>query len=399
MAKKPLEGLRVVEMGTLIAGPFCTRLLGDFGAEIIKVEPPGEGDPMRVWGNAHKKGRSLWWTSQSRNKKCVTIDLRKVEGQELARNLIAKADILVENFRPGRMEEWGLGYKDLKNINQGLIMVRISGFGQTGPYRSKVGFGSVGEAMGGLRYVTGYPDRPPTRIGISIGDSLASLFGALGAMVAVYNRKVNGGSGQEIDVALYEAVFALMESSLPEYDKLGYIRERTGTFLPKVAPSNTYDTKDGKHIIIGANNDNIFKRLMKLMGRPELADDPRYATHLARGERQQELDEMINRWTKQYLLEELNEMLDRAAVPAGPIYSIAEIVKDPHYWARGMIREIQDPDWGTVKQPGVVPKLSETPGDIYWSGPGLGEHNQEIYQNLLHLTVDEINSLAQKGII
>ncbi len=399
MAKKALEGLRVVEMGTLIAGPFCTRLLADFGAEVIKVEPPGGGDPMRQWGQAHKDDRSLWWSCQSRNKKCVTLNLREHEGQELARKLAAKADILVENFRPGRMEEWGLGYEALKEINPGLIMVRISGFGQTGPYKHKVGFGSVGEAMGGLRYLTGYPDRPPTRVGISIGDSLASIFGALGAMMAVYHRDVNGGSGQYIDVALYEVVFALMESSLPEYDKLGHVKERTGTKLPKIAPSNSYDTKDGKYIIIGANNDNIFRRLCRLMGKEEMADDPRYATHTSRGERQDELDDLINQWTQQYTLEQLVKMLNDASIPAGPIYSIADIVNDPHYRARDMILEVLDPVWGNIKHPGIVPKFSETPGDIQWAGPGLGEHNDEVYRGLLGMSDSELDYLKNKGIV
>ncbi len=399
MNKKPLAGLRVVEMGTLIAGPFCGRLLADFGADVIKVEPPGDGDPMRLWGQAVKEGSSLWWSAQSRNKKCVTINLRLKEGQELARKLIKEADILIENFRPGRMEQWGLGYEDLKKENDGLIMIRISGFGQTGPYRDKTGFGSVGEAMGGLRYLTGYPDRAPTRVGIAIGDSLAAMFGTIGALMAVYNRDVNGGSGQFIDVALYEAVFALMESSLPEYDKLGMVRERTGSFLPKVAPSNIYETKDGSYIVIGANNDNIFSRFVKVMGHPELADDPRYSKHSARGERQAELDEMINGWTKEYDIKELNKMMDDAGVPAGPIYSIADIVEDQHYLARNMILKIQDQVWGEIKHPGIVPVMSDTPGGVDWAGPRLGQHNEEVYSSVLGFSATEIEDLKKRGVI
>ncbi len=399
MNKKPLAGLRVVEMGTLIAGPFCGRLLADFGADVIKVEPPGDGDPMRLWGQAVKEGSSLWWSAQSRNKKCVTINLRLKEGQELARKLIKEADILIENFRPGRMEQWGLGYEDLKKENDGLIMIRISGFGQTGPYRDKTGFGSVGEAMGGLRYLTGYPDRAPTRVGIAIGDSLAAMFGTIGALMAVYNRDINGGSGQYIDVALYEAVFALMESSLPEYDKLGMVRERTGSFLPKVAPSNIYETKDGSYIVIGANNDNIFSRFVKVMGHPELAEDPRYSKHSARGEQQAELDAMINSWTKEYDIKDLNKMMDDAGVPAGPIYSIADIVEDQHYLARNMILKIQDQVWGEIKHPGIVPVMSETPGGVDWAGPRLGQHNEEVYSSVLSFSAEDIEDLKQRGII
>ncbi|MFZ5944847.1 MAG: CaiB/BaiF CoA transferase family protein [Bacillota bacterium] len=396
---KPLEGLRVIEMGTLIAGPFCGRMLADFGAEVIKIEPPKEGDPLRVWGEAVKENRSLWWTAQARNKKCITLNLREKDGQELAKRLIGEADILIENFRPGRMEDWGLGYEELKKVNSGLIMVRISGFGQDGPYKDKVGFGSIGEAMGGLRHLTGYPDRPPTRVGISIGDSLASLFGALGAMMAVYHRDINGGSGQYIDVALYEAVFALMEGQLTEFYKTGAIKERTGTKLPKIAPSNAYDTKDGKYIIIGANNDNIFRRLCKLMGKPEMADNTKYATHLARGEVQDELDEMINDWTKGFTLSELDKMLNESSIPAGPIYSMKEISEDVHYQARDMLLDAVDEVWGEIKQPGIVPKLSETPGSVDWVGPALGEHNEEVYLKVAGLTEEEYSNFKVKGII
>lgn len=393
MSNRPLKGVRVLEMGTLIAGPFCTKQLAEFGAEVIKVEAPEGGDPLRVWGQSTKEGHSLWWSVQSRNKKSVTIDLRKPEGQELIKRLVKDCDILVENFRPGQMEKWGLGYEDLEKINPGLIMVRISGFGQTGPYRNKAGFGSVAEGMGGIRYLSGYPDRPPSRIGISIGDSLAALYGVIGAMMALYQRKVNKGRGQVVDVALYEAVFALMESSVPEFDKLGYIRKRTGSILPNIVPSNVYDTKDGNMIIIGANNDNIFRRLTKIMNKPELADMPEYSTHLARGERQEELDDIVNEWTKTIPIAELQKMLDDAGVPAGPIYNIADILNDPHYSAREMVQEVEDPVWGPLKHPGIVPKLSLTPGKIEWAGPGLGEHNREVFQGLLGMTDDEFEKI------
>jgi len=396
----PLEGVRVLEMGTLIAGPFCTRLLADYGACVIKVEPPGTGDPMRQWGVGVREDRSLWWTVQSRNKKCVTLDLRKPKGQEIARALAAKCDVLVENFRPGTMERWGLSYEELKKVNPGLIMVRISGFGQYGPYRDKAGFGSVAEAMGGLRYVTGYPELPPPRIGISIGDALASMFGVIGALNALYYRDAAGaGVGQCVDVALYEAVFALMESALPDYDKTGYVRERTGTILPKIAPSNTYPTRDGKWIVMGANADGVFRRLVSCMGRPELADDERFYSHLARGENQALLDDIIAEWTRQHDMQELILILDEAGVPAGPIYSIADIAKDPHYQAREMIQEVYDRMWETVKMPGIVPKFSLTPGVIKWSGPGLGEHNDEIYRQLLNMDRKQIESLRQEGVI
>ncbi len=398
--KMALEGVRVVEMGTLIAGPFCGRLLGDFGAEIVKVEPPGTGDPMREWGVGVHETRSLWWTVQSRNKKCVTLDLRKPAGQALARRLVAQSDVLVENFRPGTMEKWNLGYETLRAVNPGLVMVRISGFGQYGPYRDKAGFGSVAEGMGGLRYITGYPDRPPTRIGISIGDALAAMFGAIGALNALYFRDVAGGGvGQCIDVALYEAVFALMESALPDYDKTGFVRERTGTILPRIAPSNTYPTRDGKWVIIGGNADSVFRRLAACMGQPELADDPRFSTHQARGEHQELLDDLIAEWTRRHDLGDLVALLDRAGVPAGPIYSIADIVDDPHYRARNMILEVPDPNWGTVKMPGLVPKLSHTPGQVKWSGPALGEHNREIYCGLLGLGDAEFERLRAEGVI
>jgi succinyl-CoA--D-citramalate CoA-transferase len=294
---RPLEGLRVVEMGSLLAGPFCGQLLGDFGAEVIKVEPPGKGDPMREWGRHRKEGRTLWWPIIARNKKSVTLNLREEEGQELARRLIAEADVLVENFRPGTMEKWGLGYGELSRLNPGLVMVRVSGFGQTGPYRDQAGFGSVGEAMGGIRHVTGFPDQAPPRPASPLGDSLAATFGALGALTALYHREAHGGRGQVVDVGIYEAVLALMESTIPEHVLTGHTRGRTGTVLPFVAPSNIYPTNDEDYVLIAGNADNVFRRLAKAVGHPEWAEDERYATHHARGENMEELDAMISAWT------------------------------------------------------------------------------------------------------
>ncbi len=396
---KPLEGLRVLELGMFIAGPFCSHVMADFGAEVIKIEPPGQGDPMRTWGDGHKEDKSLWWLTQSRNKKCITLNLKDPKGLEMAKELVAKSDIVVENFRPGKLEDLGLGYEELKKINPGIVLVRISGYGQTGPYSARAGFGGGAEAIGGLRHLTGYPDRPPTRVGIAIGDTVAAIIGALGAVMAIYNRTVRGGEGQVVDVALYEAVFSLMDASLPEFDKLGVVKQRSGTSIPKVAPSNIYETSDDKFIYIGANHDALFKRLSKIMGQPELGDDPRYSTHKERGERQQELDDMVNQWTKQHTMAELDKMLEEAGVPASPIYTIADIAKDPHYHAREMIREIEDSVWGKVKVPGIVPKLSGTPGDIEWGGPGLGEHNNEIYQEILGFTAEQVDELEKNGVI
>jgi crotonobetainyl-CoA:carnitine CoA-transferase CaiB-like acyl-CoA transferase len=394
----PLQGIRVLELGTFIAGPFCTRLLGDFGAEVVKIESPAEGDPMRHWGRKFE-GRSLWWAVQSRNKKCVSLDLRKREGQELAFQLARQCDIIVENFRPGKLESWNLGYEKLKEINPGIILVRISGFGQTGPHRDRAGFGSVAEAIGGLRYITGYPDQPPTRIGISIGDSLASVFGALGAMMALYNRTVRGGEGQVVDVAIYEAVFAMMESMLTEYEKIGYIRQPTGCVLPGIAPSNIYPAKDGRSILIAANSDNVFRRLAGIMNMPELAMDPRFSTHETRGNNMEVLDKIISDWTIQFDSTELIEKLNSPGVPAGAIYSIAEIATDEHYWARQMIVSLVDKYLGEIKMPGLIPKLSQTPGAIRWTGPELGEHNEEVYGSLLGLSGSEIRRLRQAGVI
>jgi crotonobetainyl-CoA:carnitine CoA-transferase CaiB-like acyl-CoA transferase len=395
----PLAGVRVLELGSLLAGPFVGRLLGDFGAEVIKVEAPDMPDPMRVWGRHRYKGRSLWWPIQSRNKSCITLNLRLPEGQELLKRLAAKADILVENFRPGTMEKWGLGWEELSAVNPRLIMVRVSGFGQTGPYRDRAGFGAVGEAMGGIRYITGYPDRPPTRIGISIGDSLAAMFATIGALAALHERE-RSGLGQVVDSAITEAVFALMESAIAEYGRVGFVRERTGNILPNVAPSNVYPTKGGGYLVIAANQDNVFRRLAEVMGRPELAEDPRYATHTARGEHQEELDEIIAAWSVQYTKEELWERLNAAGVPAGPIYSIADIAHDPQFRARDMILMVDDPEIGPMEMPGIVPKLSRTPGSVRSSGPSRpGEHNEVVLKGLLGLTDEDLRRLGEAGVI
>lgn len=396
---KPLGGVRVLELGSLLAGPFCGRLLADFGAEVVKIESPGEGDLMRRWGAHRYRGHSLFWPIQARNKKCVTLDLRRQEGQELFRRLARVSDVIVENFRPGTLERWGLGYEPLHEINPGIVLVRVSGFGQTGPYRDKAGFGSVAEAMGGLRYLTGYPDRPPPRVGISLGDSLAGLFGALGTVVALYHRDARGGRGQCVDVAIYEAVFAMMESCLTEYAKLGVVRERTGTILPGVAPSNIYQTADGKWAVIAANAENVFRRLVSVIGVPDLANDERFRTHEARGENMEALDDLIGEWARQCPMAELIHRLDEAGVPAGPIYSAADVAQDPHYGAREMILTRQDPDLGEIQIPGIVPKLSQTPGEVEWTGPALGQHNREVFVDLLGLSDEELERLQAAQVI
>lgn len=386
-------------MGSLIAGPFAGKLFAEFGAEVIKIEAPGTGDPLRKWRKLHK-GTSLWWYIQSRNKKSVSVNLKSDEGIAIIEDLIKEVDIVIENFRPGVMEKWGLGYEDLKKINPGIIMVRISGYGQDGPYRDKPGFGSIAEAMGGLRYLTGYPDRPTTRMGISIGDSISALYGVIGAMFAVYHRDVKGtGEGQYIDVALYESVFSLMESMVPEYDVFNYIRERSGSTLPGIAPSNTYKCRDGKYIVIGANGDAIFQRLMHAIGKPNLAEDPKFATNDGRVAEAEYLDEVIELWTSQHELQDAVALLDEARVPAGPIYNVKDIVEDKHVNSREMIKTVEIEDLGTVKLPGIVPKLSETPGDMDWIGPKLGYHNEEILHDLLKYTEDQIKELKEQEVI
>lgn len=395
----PLAGVRVVEMGSLLAGPFCGQLLGDFGAEVIKVEPPGKGDPMRQWGRHTKNDRTLWWPVIARNKKSVTLNLREKEGQEMARRLISEADVVVENFRPGTMEKWGLGYDELSREDPGLVMVRVSGYGQTGPYRERAGFGSIGEAMGGIRHVTGFPDMPPPRVGISLGDSLAATFGALGAVTALFNRAANGGKGQVVDVGIYEAVLALMESTIPEYALAGHVRERTGTILPFVAPSNTYPTADGDYVVIGANADTVFGRFAEALGHPEWAEDERYASHHARGENQKELDEKISAWTSERSGDEVLEVMAEAGVPAGKVFTAKDMLEDPHYAARENVVEVEDPQIGAFPMQNVVPRLTETPGKVRWTGPALGQHNDEVYGEVLEMSGRERASLKQRGII
>lgn len=368
-------------MGTLIAGPYCGRLMAEFGAEVIKIESPADesgegGDPLRTWRKLHK-GTSLWWYAQARNKKSVTINLREAEGQEIARKLIASADILVENFRPGTLEKWQLDYATLARENPKLIMVRLSGFGQTGPYKDRVGFGAIGESMGGMRYITGYPDRAPVRVGISIGDSLAAMQGVMGALMALHHRQ-QSGLGQVVDVALYEAVFAMMESMLPEYGMTGFVRERTGAALPGITPSNTYQCGDGQYIVIGANGDAIFKRMMRAIGRDDLGNDPTLADNAGRSARAAELDAAIGAWTGANTLDVALTVLDKADVPAGKIYSIADIVADPQYQARGMIERHALGAGEEVLLPGISPKLSATPGKTRWLGPKLGAHTAEV---------------------
>lgn len=393
----PLAGLKVLELGQLIAGPYCTRLMAEFGAEVVKIEPPTVGDPLRQWRKLHK-GTSLWWFAQSRNKKSVTANLRHPEGQEIVRRLAAGADILVENFRPGALEKWGLGYEQLSTLNPGLIMVRLSGYGQSGPYRDQPGFGAIGEAMGGIRYITGYPDRPPVRAGVSFGDSVAALYGVMGAMMALRERGTNGGKGQVVDVALYEAVFSLMESMLPEYDRFGLVRERTGAALPGIVPSNTYLTRDGKYVVIGANGDSIFKRLMVAIGRPDLAADPGLEHNDGRVQRTAELDEVIGGWCTAHDLEQVLATLEAAQVPGGKIYSVADIAADPHFNARGMIEQSTLDDGTPLKLPGIVPKLSRTPGETRWLGPALGAHTAEVLAGLGYST-SEIDRLRRDGAI
>jgi formyl-CoA transferase len=393
----PLDGIKVLELGQLIAGPFCTRIMGEFGAQVIKIESPRGGDPLRKWRKLYQD-KSLWWLLQARNKKSVTVDLKNPRGQEIVRKLAEEADIVVENFRPGSMEKWRLGYEELSKVNPGLIMVRLSGYGQTGPYRDRPGFGSIGEAMGGLRYVTGYPDRAPVRVGISLGDAIASLYGVIGALMALRQRDVNGGIGQIVDVALYEAVFSFMESMVPEYDMFKFVRERTGSTLPGIAPSNSYLTKDGKFVVIGANGDSIFKRMMQAIGRSDLADDPELVHNDGRAKRSDELDEIIGNWCSQHDLKHVLETLENADVPSGKIFDVVDIVNDIHYKARDMIQEQKLSGGETLLVPGIVPKLSKNPGQTLWLGPDLGEHTHEVLGSL-GLSDEELKSLKQSGVI
>lgn len=397
--RKPLEGVKILELGNLVAAPFAGKLFSEFGAEVIKVEEPKNGDPLRNWRVMHED-TSVWWYVQSRNKKSITINLRELEGQEIVKSLIGKVDVVLENFKPGTLERWGLGYEDMKKVNPSIILTRISGYGQTGPYKEKPGFGSVAEAIGGLRYLTGYPDRPPVRVGIAVGDMIAGLYAVIGTLMALRARDVDENKeGQVVDVALYEAVFSLLEGILPEYDMTGQVRERTGSTLPGIAPSNTYKCKDGKHIVIGGNGDRIFQRLMTAIGREDLAKDPLYSTNQGRADHVEFIDNTIENWTMQHALKDVQRILDKVSVPVGPIYSINDIVEDEHYQARDMLKEVVLPDGEKLMVPGIVPKLSGTPGDIEWNGPELGAHNEEVYTDFIGLTIEEIKRLKEKGVI
>lgn len=400
-----LTDLRVIEMGQLIAGPFCGQLLGDMGADVIKIEPPsvdgpngekrGGGDPMRNWGRGDDK---IWWEVVSRNKRSVSANLRIPEGQEIVRKLIKDADILIENFKPGTLEKWNLSPESLHEINPRLIIVRVSGYGQTGPYSTRAGFGGIGEAMGGWRYVVGDPDRPPSRMGISIGDTLAATYGCVGALAALHSREKTG-KGQIVDSALYEAVLQVMESVVPEYDNSGYIRERSGSFLPGIAPSNVYKCKDGEYLI-GANQDAIWRRLCDAMGRPELADDERYATHVTRGQNQIELDALVNEWTKTLTVDELEALMIEHSIPAGKMFRAPEMMADPHYAAREALIEVETERWGTLKMQNAFPKLSGTPSSVRSPAPvRIGQHNDEIYGDLLGFSDEEITALKDAGAI
>ncbi len=394
----PLADIRVVEMGTLLAGPFCGQLLGDFGAEVVKVEDPAKGDPMRQWGREKPHGLSLWWPVIARNKKSVTLNLREAEGQAIARALIGKADVLTENFRPGTLEKWGLGYETLSSDNPRLVMVRVSGYGQTGPYKDRAGFGAIGEAMGGFRYVTGDEDRAPARAGVSIGDSLAATYGALGALMALHHR-ANTGRGQVVDSTLYEATLAMMESLVTEYAATGYVRERSGSKLPGIAPSNVYPCADGQMVLIAANQDTVFRRLCAAMERPELAEDPLYSTHNARGAVQDALDALIADWTSGLPADLVLDKMNKDGVPAGRIYRAPEMLADPHFAAREAIVEVPHEVFGTLKMQNATPKLSETPGSVRWAGPKLGEHNAEVYGELLGYDTRKLDDLKARGVI
>lgn len=391
-----LKGLRVIEMGQLIAGPFCGKTLGEFGAEVIKIEPPGVGDPLRNW-RLVRDGTSVWWQVQSRNKRSLALDLRSPEGQDIARRLIADADVLIENFRPGTLEKWGLGWETLSELNPGLVMLRISGYGQTGPYRDLPGFGAIGEAMGGLRHLTGEPGRVPVRVGVSIGDTLAALHGTIGVMMALYHRKVNGGVGQVIDVALHEAVFNVMESLVPEYSAFGAVREAAGSALPGISPSNAYPCVDG-YVLIAGNGDSIFRRLMETIGRPDLACAPDLASNAGRTLRVAELDAAIGDWTQSRSVSQVLAVLGDVHVPAGRVYTVKDIFEDPHYRARDMILSQTTRDGYSIEVPGIVPKLSATPGTIRSSAPLLGDDTDHVLQQM-GLSAADITALRTKGII
>jgi formyl-CoA transferase len=396
----PLSGIRVIELGSLIAGPFATRLLADFGADVVKVEAPTKPDPLRTWGNS-EDGRSLWWTVQSRGKRCITLDLRVEKGQALLRRLAADADVLVENFRPGTLERWGLAPDRLREDNPGLIVARISGYGQTGRYRDRAGFASVAEAMGGLRHINGFPDAPPPRSGISLGDSLASMYAVQGILAALHWRDgLGGGQGQDVDVSLVESCFAMLESAVPEFDRLGHVREPSGTGLAGIVPSNIFRARDGRWIVIAANADNVFGRLATALGMPELSDDPRYRSHEARAENQEALEQIISDWARRHDAAEADELLNGHGVPCSPIYTIADIFADPYFAEREMLITMNDPELGPLRAPGIVPKLGLTPGAAGWPGRSThGADNGEVYSERLGLLESEIESLTDEGVL
>ncbi|QJI16019.1 CoA transferase [Pseudomonas sp. ADAK22] len=393
----PLSGIKVIEIGTLIAAPFAARLMAEFGAEVIKIEALGQGDPLRKWRKLHE-GTSLWWYLQSRNKKSLALDLKSAEGLGLIKQLLGDADVLIENLRPGGLEKLGLGWDVLHALNPKLTLVRISGYGQTGPYRDRPGFGAIGEAMGGIRYTTGNPDSPPARVGVSLGDSLASLHGVIGALMSLLRVKTGQGDGQIVDVSLAESVFNLMESLVPEYDMLGHVRERSGGALPGIAPSNTYLTADGAYVVIAGNSDPIYKRLMTTIGRADLADAPEFAHNDGRAAKSGLLDAAITHWSSSLPIDQVLAALETAEVPAGRIYSVADIVSDPHYQARDMLLNAELPGGVSVKMPGIVPKLSETPGAVNWQGPSLGQHTDDILGSL-GLTDTDIQRLKTSGVV
>lgn len=393
--KGPLTDIRLVELGQLIAGPFCGQLMADMGADVIKVEPPGQGDPMRDWGRGDYP---LWWQVCARNKRVVTANLREEGGQELVRKLISQADMVLENFRPGTLERWGLSYDVLAQDNPGLIMIRVSGYGQTGPYSKRAGYASIGEAMGGMRYLCGEPDRQPSRAGLSIGDTLAATYACMGALAALHHRDKTG-EGQVIDASIFESVLSIMEATVPEYTVSKYIRERSGATLPNVAPSNIYDCKDGS-FLIAANQDTVFRRLCAVIGRPELADDERFSKHTARGANMQELDDIITGWTKSRTIEEVDTLMQEAGVPAGRIYRAPEMLEDPQYKARDAIIATPTEEWPDLKMQNVFPKMSRTQGEVRWTGASeLGAHNDEVYGELLGLSGEELAVLKEKSII
>ncbi len=391
----PLTDLRVIELGQLIAGPFCGQIFADLGADVIKVEPPGQGDPLREWG---REGFPLWWSVVARGKRCISANLREAEGQDIVRRLVAEADFLLENFRPGTLEKWGLGYEALKAINPRLIMIRVSGYGQTGPYSNRAGYASVGEAMGGLRYVMGEADRVPSRAGISLGDSLAGLYAALGALAALHHRDKTG-EGQVIDATIYESVLSVMEGLVPEYQFEGYTRERSGSILPNIAPSNIYEGADGM-VIIAANQDTVFARLCEAIGQPALKDHADYKTHIARGKNQAALDALIQAWAASRSVSEIERLMIANGVPVGKVYRAADMLADPHYAARQSLTDVPSERWPGLKQQNVFPKLSATPGQVRWAGPDeIGSHTEEVLTELLNLTPEQVARLRASGIV